>query len=216
VTKVNISASLIDASGAESGGVQIHEYLGAVAPALANQEVRRRLQLVIQAYDLLAAGCRTSAEREFLAEAESLAIFAYGRVFSFGPFQLFPSQRLLLEGNSRVQLGSRAFDILTILVERAGEVVGKDELIARVWPNLFVEDSNLKTQVSGLRRALGDACSGRCHIVTIKGRGYSFVAPVSCAEGPALHGPERRQAGRHNDLYGEPPPREAGPVPVAA
>ena len=109
---------------------------------------------------------------------------------AFGPFRLFPSQRLLLEGNRRVQLGSRAFDILTILVERAGEVVGKDELIARVWPNVFVEDSNLKTQVSGLRRALGEARAGRRYIVTVPGRGYNFVAPVSSSEGPMLDGPD--------------------------
>ena len=74
-----------------------------------------------------------------------------GTVFSFGPFQLFPSQRLLLTNDRKVQLGSRAFDILTVLVERAGEVVGKDELVARAWPNVFVEDSNLKT--AGLRVA---------------------------------------------------------------
>ena len=125
--------------------------------------------------------------------AGNCAIFAGGRVFSFGPFRLFPSQRLLLEGNRRVQLGSRAFDILTVLVERAGEVVGKDELIARVWPNVFVEDSNLKTQVSGLRRALGEAGAGRCYIVTIPGRGYNFVAPVNSSEGPLLDGPDPRQ-----------------------
>jgi len=56
-----------------------------------------------------------------------------------------------------VRLGSRAFDILAALVERAGEVVGKEELRARAWPQTFVEDSNLKIQVGALRRALGDA-----------------------------------------------------------
>ncbi len=55
-----------------------------------------------------------------------------------------------------LRLGGRAFDILVFLIERAGEVVGKEELIARVWPQTFVEEANLKIQVSALRRALGD------------------------------------------------------------
>ena len=79
-----------------------------------------------------------------------------GHAISFGPFRLLAEQRLLLEGDKPVRLGSRAFDILAALVERAGEVVGKEELIARAWPQTFVEESNLKIQVSALRRALGD------------------------------------------------------------
>ena len=97
---------------------------------------------------------------------------------SFGPFRLFPTQRLLFEGDKPVRLGSRAFDILTALVERAGEVVGKDELIARAWPHTFVEEANLKIQVSALRRALGDCQAGQRYVVTVPGRGYIFVAPV--------------------------------------
>src|SRR5260221_10174931 len=75
---------------------------------------------------------------------------------SFGAYRLLAAQRLLLEGDSPVRLGSRAFDILSALVERAGEVVGKEQLIARAWPQTFVEEANLKIQVSALRRALGD------------------------------------------------------------
>jgi DNA-binding winged helix-turn-helix (wHTH) protein len=58
--------------------------------------------------------------------------------FAFGPFRLLAAQRLLLEGDTPVRLGSRAFDILAALVERAGEVVGKEELIARAWPQTLV------------------------------------------------------------------------------
>jgi DNA-binding winged-HTH domains len=58
----------------------------------------------------------------------------HGDAISFGPFRLIAAQRLLLEGETPVRLGSRAFDILAALVERAGEVVGKGELIARAWP----------------------------------------------------------------------------------
>src|SRR5439155_23092433 len=97
---------------------------------------------------------------------------------SFEPFRLLPAQRLLLEGDTPVRLGSRAFDILAVLVERAGEVVGKEELIARAWPQTVVEDSNLKIQVSALRRALGDGQGGNRYVLTVPGRGYNFVAPV--------------------------------------
>jgi DNA-binding winged helix-turn-helix (wHTH) protein len=97
---------------------------------------------------------------------------------SFGPYRLLAAQRLLLEGEQPVRLGNRAFDILAALVARAGEVVGKEQLIARAWPQTFVEESNLKIQVCALRRALGDGQGGNRYIVTIPGRGYNFVAPV--------------------------------------
>ena len=103
------------------------------------------------------------------------------RAVSFGPFCLLPAQRLLLEGDKPVRLGSRALDILIALVEHSGEVVGKDELIARVWPATFVEESNLKFQVSALRRTLGE---GNRYLVNIPGRGYCFVAPVTRSESP--------------------------------
>src|ERR1700745_3468437 len=101
---------------------------------------------------------------------------------SFGPFRLLADQRLLLEGDRPVRLGSRAFDILTVLVERSGEVVGKEQLIARAWPQTFVEESNLKIQMSALRRALGDGHGGNRYVVTIPGRGYNFVASIQREE----------------------------------
>jgi DNA-binding winged helix-turn-helix (wHTH) protein len=97
---------------------------------------------------------------------------------SFGPFHILPSQRLLLEGDQPLRLGSRAFDILVALVERAGELVSKDELRNLVWPGTFVEDGNLKVQVSALRRTLRDGEDGNRYITTVAGRGYWFVAPV--------------------------------------
>jgi predicted ATPase/DNA-binding winged helix-turn-helix (wHTH) protein len=99
-------------------------------------------------------------------------------VISFGPFRLVTAQRLLLEGDKPVRLGGRAFDILTTLVERAGEVVSKEELIARAWPTTLVEEANLKIQVSALRRALGDGQGDNRYVVTVVGRGYNFVAPI--------------------------------------
>jgi len=105
-----------------------------------------------------------------------------GRAISFGPFRLIAEQRMLLEGDKPVRLGSRAFDILAALVGRAGEVVGKEELMARAWPQTFVEEANLKIQVSALRRALGDGQGGNRYVVTVIGRGYNFVAPVRIDE----------------------------------
>ncbi|MBT1514069.1 MULTISPECIES: winged helix-turn-helix domain-containing protein [unclassified Bradyrhizobium] len=105
-----------------------------------------------------------------------------GRAISFGPFRLLAEQRILLEGDKPVRLGSRAFDILAALVERGGDVVGKEELMARAWPQTFVEEANLKIQVSALRRALGDGQGGNRYIVTVVGRGYNFVAPVRIDE----------------------------------
>src|SRR6267154_3038842 len=97
---------------------------------------------------------------------------------SFGPYRLLASQRLLLECDQPVRLGSRAFDILAALVKRAGEVVAKEQLSARAWPQTFVEEANLKIQMSALRRALGDGQSGNRYVLTVPGRGYNFVAPV--------------------------------------
>src|SRR3984957_7911157 len=101
-----------------------------------------------------------------------------GTAIAFGPFRLISARRLLLEGDKPVRLGGRAFDILTTLVERAGEVVGKDELIARAWPATFVDEANLKIQISALRRALGDGQNGNRYVATVVGRGYNFVAPI--------------------------------------
>src|SRR6266853_1311383 len=105
-------------------------------------------------------------------------------IFAFGPFRLLAAQRLLLEGDTPVRLGSRAFDILAALVERSGEVIDKDELKSRTWPKTFVEDANLKIQISALRRVLGDGQGGNRYIATIPGRGYNFVAPVRFEKPP--------------------------------
>src|SRR5260221_12506513 len=119
-----------------------------------------------------------------------------GRAISFGPFRLVAARRLLLEGDEPVRLGSRAFDILAALVERAGEVVGKEELRARAWPQTFVEDSRLKIQVSAVRRALGGGQAGHRYVITVPGRGYNFVAPISLEKRPQA--PLPPAAGPHN------------------
>ena len=121
-----------------------------------------------------------------------------GRAISFGPFVLLAEERLLLEGDRPVRLGSRAFDILVFLIERAGAVVGKEELIARVWPQTFVEEANLKIQISALRRALGDGQGGNRYIVTIVGRGYNFVAPTRVEKPSRTRRPVTLSTAKHN------------------
>jgi predicted ATPase/DNA-binding winged helix-turn-helix (wHTH) protein len=109
---------------------------------------------------------------------------------SFGPYRLFAAQRLLLEGDKPVRLGGRAFDILIALIERAGQIVSKEELIARVWSATRVEEANLKIQISALRRALGDGQGDNRYVATVIGRGYNFVAPIRLEE--ASHTPPSR------------------------
>ena len=105
---------------------------------------------------------------------------------AFGPFILLPQQRLLLDSGKAVRLGGRALGLLTALVERAGEVVSKDDLIKRVWPNTTVEESNLKVHVGNLRRILRDGLEGSRYIVNVSGRGYSFVGAISVSEVSAI------------------------------
>ena len=103
---------------------------------------------------------------------------------SFGSFRLVPAERLLLNGDRPVHLGGRALDILIALVERASEVITKDELIQRVWPNATVDEGSLRFHISLLRKALGDGESGARYVVTLQGRGYCFVAPISESSAP--------------------------------
>ena len=100
-------------------------------------------------------------------------------VFYFGPFRLFASERLLKKADEPVPLGDRALDILIALAERAGEVVTHKELISRVWPDVTVEEGNLRFQMATLRKALGDGRDGVRYVSTVAGRGYCFVAPVT-------------------------------------
>lgn len=101
---------------------------------------------------------------------------------SFGTFRLLPTQFLLLERDEPVSLGSRALEILIVLLERPGALISKRELMARVWPDTFVEPANLTVHISALRRVLRDGRDGNRFIINIPGRGYRFVAPVGVAQ----------------------------------
>ncbi|QIB34325.1 ATP-binding protein [Ancylobacter pratisalsi] len=100
----------------------------------------------------------------------------------FGPFKLLLGSKQLLKEGLPVAMGGRALELLVILVEHQGQVVGKQELLTRAWPNLFVEEANLRVQMAALRRALGDGQSGQRYIVNATRIGYSFVAPVRLVE----------------------------------
>jgi predicted ATPase/DNA-binding winged helix-turn-helix (wHTH) protein len=105
---------------------------------------------------------------------------AHGEVLQFGEFTLNPSARLLTKAGEHVKLGSRALDLLVTLVDHAGSVMTKDALFAAVWPDTAIEDSNLRVNISALRKALGEHGASAGYIRSVPGRGYMFSAPVSC------------------------------------
>ena len=107
------------------------------------------------------------------------AAVAAERAYSFGAFRLIPHRQLLLHGAVPVSVGSRAFDLLHMLLDHGGEVVSKTRLIAFAWPDTFVSESNLKVNISALRAILAQFEPETPFIATIPGRGYRFVAPVN-------------------------------------
>ena len=98
---------------------------------------------------------------------------AAGEIIQFGRFQLLLRPRQLLADGEPIELGTRAFDLLLVLLEADGSLVPKDELLRRVWPGVFVAEENLKVQISALRKSLGE---DRDFIRTDVGRGYRFAA----------------------------------------
>ena len=101
------------------------------------------------------------------------------RSYEFGPFRIDAFKRLLLENGEVVPLTPKCFEILLVLIENSGEVIDKEGLMNRVWPDSFVEEGNLTYNISVLRKALGDRANEHLYIVTVPGRGYQFVADVS-------------------------------------
>ena len=106
----------------------------------------------------------------------------------FGPFRLLPARRLLLDGDRPLRIGSRAFDLLVILVERAGQIVSSSDLMAEVWRDTVVEAGSVRMHIAVLRKALGDGGGGARYIVNVPLKGYMFVAPVTRShdEGPPV------------------------------
>src|SRR5258706_10542940 len=109
--------------------------------------------------------------------------------YRFGPFELQPGKRRLLKDGETIALRPRAFDLMVALVDAAGHLLTKDELLDRVWPKTVVEEAALHVQVCALRKVLGaDA------ITTVSGRGYQFTLPVTKGDGEA----DRVSTPKHN------------------
>jgi predicted ATPase/DNA-binding winged helix-turn-helix (wHTH) protein len=101
-----------------------------------------------------------------------------GDVAVFGAFRLFPVARLLERDGAPVEVGGRALDILVALVDKAGQVVSKADLLSSIWGDVNVVEGVLRTHVCSLRKAMGDGAGGMRYITAVAGRGYCFVAPV--------------------------------------
>lgn len=111
-------------------------------------------------------------------------------ILTFGDFELSVRRRTLAQAGRRLRIGSRAMDILLLLADRAGELVTKDEIQARVWPDIFVDEASIRVHLSSLRKALGS--QGADFIHTVAGRGYIFVPQVvrSADPEPVARAPE--------------------------
>jgi len=100
-------------------------------------------------------------------------------LYEFGPFRLDPGERMLTRGDLKLALTPKAFDTLLALVENNRHVVTKEELMNRVWPDIYVEETNLAQHISMLRKVLGERPGGGQYIETVPKRGYRFAVPVS-------------------------------------
>ena len=105
-------------------------------------------------------------------------------IYEFGPFQIDMERYLLLRDDEPIPLSPKVFETMLFLVENRGRVGKKDEIINSVWPDTFVEESNLAQNIFLLRKALGEEKNEHRYIVTIPGVGYRFVAPVREFDGP--------------------------------
>jgi DNA-binding winged helix-turn-helix (wHTH) protein len=99
--------------------------------------------------------------------------------FTFGPFLLDTESRALLREGESLPIAARTIDTLVILVQNRGRLLEKDELLSLIWPGTVVDEANLSQSIFTLRKLLGDSPKHHRYIVTVAGRGYQFVAPVS-------------------------------------
>jgi Tol biopolymer transport system component/DNA-binding winged helix-turn-helix (wHTH) protein len=109
------------------------------------------------------------------------------KCYAFGPFVLDPARGVLLRQGVRIPLTPRTFNLLTVLVTRAGEVLDKDALMREVWAGTIVEENNLARQISSIRKVLGEKAGNREYIATVPGVGYRFIAPVSVVDESVTH-----------------------------
>jgi len=103
---------------------------------------------------------------------------ATSSIYEFGPFRLAPNERLLLKDGHSITLAPKVFETLLLLVQNSGHAMGKDKLMEIIWPDSFVEETNLAQNISILRKALGEGEKGAKYIETVPKLGYRFVMPV--------------------------------------
>jgi Tol biopolymer transport system component/DNA-binding winged helix-turn-helix (wHTH) protein len=112
--------------------------------------------------------------------------------FDFADFRLYPHERLLMKGPSRIPLTPRVLDLLIVLIERKGELVSKELLLDAIWADSYVDESNISRAISTLRKNLGVQKNGGDFIETVPKLGYRFIAPVQpglpASGGPVLNG----------------------------
>lgn len=104
------------------------------------------------------------------------------QIYEFDNFRLDVPNRELLRDGTHVALPAKAFDMLVVLIENGGRLVGKDDLFGRVWPDQIVEESNLTVQVSAIRKALGERKENPHYIATVPGHGYRFTGNLISVE----------------------------------
>src|SRR3982751_1449584 len=99
-------------------------------------------------------------------------------IYEFGAFRVDLERYLLFRDGKLIPLSPKVFETLIFLIEHRGEVVKKDDIMNRVWPDTYVEESNLAQNIFLLRKVLGEEKNEHRYIITIPGVGYRFVAPV--------------------------------------
>ena len=148
-----------------------------------------------------------------------------GHFYRFGAFTLDTDQRILLREGKPLPLAPKVFDTLLVLVESSGRIVGKEELMNRLWPDTFVEDANLTFNIQQLRKSLGDNARKPVYIETISRRGYRFIANVEetrsdeTATGDQLEGGSGSpgaQSGRGDPYEGKLEAHELSPAATLA
>lgn len=146
----------------------------------------------------------------FLKDSQDGVISSLNSSLSaFADFQVDVQNRVLRKGEKLIALTPKAFDVLVLLIQHRGEVVSKDELIKTVWPDSFVEESNLTQTVFMLRKALGES-STRRYVLTVQGRGYRFAPEVRVV---SEHREGEKAASRAVTI-GSGPTEKAGEPPV--
>ena len=131
--------------------------------------------------------------------------------YRFGPYHLDRAAYRLLDGDRTIELSPKAIDLLLLLVERAGSLVTKDDILKAVWPDVAVTDNALTQVVSDLRHALGDSSTTPRYVETVPRRGYRFIAPVE----PVASGPSAQAGAQPAAANRRPSPCSTSPTSPA-